>query len=263
MPQRPGGSSGGASVTKLSVIGCGYLGMVHAACMADLGHEVVGVEVDADKVDLLAAGKAPFHEPGLDDLLGRAVASGRLTFTTDPAAIADSQVYFICVGTPQQTGRYAADLTQVSSAVEALVQHLKPSPDGPVVVVGKSTVPVGTAEGIAERLRIGVPEARATLVWNPEFLREGFAIQDTLSPDRIVYGLPRGSDQAGRRQRVRSLVSCSTTSTTTRSSVSRSRSSSRTTRLRSWSRSPRTRSWPPRSPSSTRWPSCARRPGET
>jgi UDPglucose 6-dehydrogenase len=183
-------------MTKLSVIGCGYLGAVHAACMADLGHEVVGLEVDPDKVDLLAAGKAPFHEPGLDDLLERAVASGRLTFTTDPAAIADCQVHFICVGTPQQSGRYAADLTYVNAAVDTLVQRMKPHPDGPVVVVGKSTVPVGTAEDIAERFRAGVPEARATLIWNPEFLREGFAILDTLSPDRIVYGLPPGEDHA-------------------------------------------------------------------
>src|SRR5665647_1362018 len=144
---------------KLSVIGCGYLGAVHAACMAELGHEVVGLEVDPRKVALLRSGRAPFHEPGFDDLLVHALATGRLTFTTDPAAVAGAQVHFICVGTPQQDGRYAADLTYVDAAVEALLPHLGP------------------------------PDDNAALIWNPEFLREGFAIQDTLSPDRIVYGL--------------------------------------------------------------------------
>ena len=174
---------------KLSVIGCGYLGAVHAACMAELGHEVVGLEVDPRKVALLRSGRAPFHEPGFGDLLVHALATGRLTFTTDPAAVAGAQVHFICVGTPQQDGRYAADLTYVDAAVEALLPHLGPHDDGPVVVVGKSTVPVGTAESIAARLTAGAPDANAALIWNPEFLREGFAIQDTLSPDRIVYGL--------------------------------------------------------------------------
>src|SRR5665648_591925 len=169
-------------MTKLSVIGCGYLGAVHAACMAELGHEVVGLEVDPRKVALLRSGRAPFHEPGFGDLLVHALATGRLTFTTDPAAVAGAQVHFICVGTPQQDGRYAADLTYVDAAVEALLPHLGPHDDGPVVVVG-------TAESIAARLTAGAPDANAALIWNPEFLREGFAIQDTLSPDRIVYGL--------------------------------------------------------------------------
>lgn len=175
---------------RLSVIGCGYLGAVHAACMAQLGHEVVGLEVDAAKAEALAAGRPPFHEPGFDELLAQAVASGRLTFTTDPDAIADAQVHFICVGTPQQEDRYAADLRYVDAAVETLLPRLKAHPGRPTVVVGKSTVPVGTAEQIARRLADEAPQAGATLVWNPEFLREGFAIQDTLSPDRIVYGLP-------------------------------------------------------------------------
>jgi UDPglucose 6-dehydrogenase len=182
-------------VTQLSVIGCGYLGAVHAACMAQLGHDVVGLEVDPDKAALLAAGKAPFHEPGFDELLAQSLATGRLRFTTEPAAVVGAQVHFICVGTPQQDGRYAADLTYVDAAVEALIPHLAPHDDGPVVVVGKSTVPVGTAEAIAARLTAGAGDAGATLIWNPEFLREGFAIQDTLSPDRIVYGLP--TDEQG------------------------------------------------------------------
>lgn len=175
---------------RLSVIGCGYLGAVHAACMARLGHDVVGIEVDAEKAAALAAGRAPFHEPGFDQLLAEALATGRLSFTTDPDALAVAQVHFICVGTPQQEGRYAADLRFVDAAVDALLPRLRPHADGPTVVVGKSTVPVGTAERIAARLAAEAPDADATLVWNPEFLREGFAIQDTLSPDRIVYGLP-------------------------------------------------------------------------
>ena len=178
-------------MVALSVIGCGYLGAVHAACMTELGHTVVGVDVDTAKVAALAAGKAPFHEPGLDDLLQRALGTGRLSFSTDIADVADCQVHFICVGTPQQQGRYAADLTYVDAAVDGLLPLLRTHPDGPTVVVGKSTVPVGTAQEIATRFR-EAPDSGATLVWNPEFLREGFGIQDTLSPDRIVYGLPTG-----------------------------------------------------------------------
>jgi len=175
---------------RLSVIGCGYLGAVHAACMAKLGHEVVGLEVDEAKAKALDSGVTPFHEPGFDELLGETLATGRLRFTTDPDAIADAQVHFICVGTPQQEGRYAADLRYVWSAVDTLIPRLRAHADGPTLVVGKSTVPVGTAEEIAARIAAEAPEANATLVWNPEFLREGFGIQDTLSPDRIVYGLP-------------------------------------------------------------------------
>ena len=179
-------------MTKLSVIGCGYLGAVHAACMAELGHEVIGLEVNAEKAAMLSAGKPPFHEPGFEELLQHATSTGRLRFTTDVSAIASAQVHFICVGTPQQSGSYAADLTYVHAAVDSLLPRLAPHADGPVVVAGKSTVPVGTAEAIAQRLQGEAPDAGATLVWNPEFLREGFAIQDTMSPDRIVYGLPSG-----------------------------------------------------------------------
>jgi len=171
---------------QLSVIGCGYLGAVHAACMADLGHHVVGVDVDAAKVALLAAGEPPFHEPGFDDVLERALASGRLRFTTDIAEAADAQVHFIAVGTPQLAGSDAADLSYVDSAVGGLLPYLRAqTDDGPVIVVGKSTVPAGTAEGIAER----ITPSGARLVWNPEFLREGYAVKDTLYPDRIVYGV--------------------------------------------------------------------------
>ena len=171
---------------KLSVIGCGYLGAVHAAAMASIGHEVVGIDVDQRKVDALAEGIAPFFEPGLPELLKAGVASGRLTFTTDMAAAADAVVHFIGVGTPQQKDGYAADLTYVNAAVDALLPYLKPGD----IVAGKSTVPIGTAAELAPR----VTAAGATLVWNPEFLREGWAVQDTIEPDRLVAGVPSGPD---------------------------------------------------------------------
>ncbi|MCA5892996.1 UDP-glucose/GDP-mannose dehydrogenase family protein [Isoptericola sp. NEAU-Y5] len=171
---------------KISVIGLGYLGAVHAASMAKLGHDVVGVDVDPARVDALAAGKAPFFEPGLDDLLTEVAATGRLTVSTDPAAVDGAQVHFVCVGTPQRADSNAADLTYVDAAIEGLAPHLHPGE----VVVGKSTVPVGTAARLAGV--VGDAEPGAVLAWNPEFLREGFAVQDTLSPDRIVYGVPDG-----------------------------------------------------------------------
>ena len=171
---------------QVSVIGCGYLGAVHAASMAKLGHTVVGIDVDAAKIELLASGTAPFYEPGLPELLAETQATGRLSFTTDMAGAAGSRVHFLCVGTPQKHGEFRADLTYVDSAFEALLPHVRPGD----LVVGKSTVPVGTAETLAERLQ----GTGATLVWNPEFLREGFAVEDTLHPDRLVYGLPTDED---------------------------------------------------------------------
>ena len=172
---------------QLSVIGCGYLGAVHAACMAELGHEVVGVDVDGARVARLSAGDAPFFEPGLPEVLARAVASGRLRFTTDMSEVADASVHFVAVGTPQAHGSQAADMTYVDAAVDALVPWLSEG----ALVVGKSTVPVGTAARLAEKVRAGAPGA--DLAWNPEFLREGFAVKDTLTPDRFVYGVPAGS----------------------------------------------------------------------
>ena len=174
---------------KISVIGCGYLGAVHAACMADLGHEVVGIDVDSAKVAALAAGTAPFHEPGFPELLGRALASGRLTFTKDLTVAADAEVHFVCVGTPQVDGGHAADMTYVDESITGLVALMQDT-GKPALVVGKSTVPVGTASRLAAQLKA----AGAPLVWNPEFLREGYAVQDTLSPDRIVYGVPAGEE---------------------------------------------------------------------
>ncbi|OIH96982.1 UDP-glucose/GDP-mannose dehydrogenase family protein [Curtobacterium sp. MCBA15_001] len=170
---------------KISVIGCGYLGAVHAASMAKLGHDVVAVDVDPVRIERLAAGDAPFFEPGLPEILTEALASGRLRFTTDTAEVAGARVHFLAVGTPQgPTG--AADVTYVDAAVAGLVPHLS---DGDFVV-GKSTVPVGTAARLAAEVTAVVPGA--TLVWNPEFLREGFAVRDTISPDRLVYGVPSG-----------------------------------------------------------------------
>ncbi|MFE6971165.1 UDP-glucose dehydrogenase family protein [Isoptericola sp. NPDC057653] len=176
---------------QISVIGLGYLGAVHAASMAKLGHDVVGVDVDPDRVDALAAGKAPFFEPGLDELLTEVTGTGRLTVSTDLADVAAAQVHFVCVGTPQRTDGQAADLTAVDAAFSDLVEHLAHG----AVVVGKSTVPVGTAQRLADQVAAARPDA--LLAWNPEFLREGFAVQDTLRPDRLVYGVADGA--AGER----------------------------------------------------------------
>jgi UDPglucose 6-dehydrogenase len=173
---------------KISVIGCGYLGAVHAASMAELGHDVVGIDVDRAKIESLQNAKAPFYEPGFEELLGTSLASGRLRFSADMADARDAVVHFLCVGTPQKRGEYAADLRYVESAVESLLEALKPGD----LVAGKSTVPVGTAARLAELVEGKVPGAM--LAWNPEFLREGFAVEDTLHPDRLVYGIAAGPD---------------------------------------------------------------------
>ena len=173
---------------KLSVIGTGYLGATHAAAMSSLGFEVVGIDVDPGKVELLRAGKVPFYEPGLEELLLTEVNSGRLTFTSDFTKAADCDVHFICVGTPQQKDGLAADLTYVNSALESIAPHAKDDS----LIVGKSTVPVGTAARLSDRLKEINPKAE--LAWNPEFLREGFAVEDTLRPNRLVVGVT--SDRA-------------------------------------------------------------------
>ncbi|THA83382.1 UDP-glucose/GDP-mannose dehydrogenase family protein [Streptomyces sp. A0592] len=172
---------------RVTVIGTGYLGATHAACMAEIGHEVLGVDVDPEKVAALQAGRAPFYEPGLEALLAKHVAGGRLRFTTSyEEAAAFGDVHFSCVGTPQAKDGYAADVRHVDAVIEELAPHLK----RPCLVVGKSTVPVGTASRLADRLAEIAPVGElAELAWNPEFLREGFAIEDTLSPDRLVFGV--------------------------------------------------------------------------
>ena len=173
---------------KLSVIGTGYLGATHAAAMSSLGFEVVGIDVDQSKLEVLKSGRVPFYEPGLDELLTAEVASGRLTFTSDFAAARDCDVHFICVGTPQRKDGLAADLTYVDSALESIAPHAKAGS----LIVGKSTVPVGTADRLSRRLQEVNPGAE--LAWNPEFLREGFAVEDTLRPNRLVVGVT--SDRA-------------------------------------------------------------------
>jgi len=168
---------------KLAVIGCGYLGATHAACMSSLGFEVIGVDTDPTKIAMLSKGELPFYEPGLDTLLSSEIKTGRLTFTTDFSAVADADIHFICVGTPQSKDGLAADLTYVKAAVAAIAPHLKSGS----LVVGKSTVPVGTAQSLRDQLAKSAPES--DLAWNPEFLREGFAVEDTLTPNRLVVGV--------------------------------------------------------------------------
>ncbi len=171
---------------RISVIGTGYLGATHAAAMAALGFDVVGYDTDADKLRALSLGKVPFFEPGLDELLLEQVESGRLRFTTDIAdAVRDADVHFICVGTPQLPGSNAANLSYVEAATRAVTQHLTHD----AVIVGKSTVPVGTAARLRELVAANLPDGvGAEVIWNPEFLREGKAVEDTLHPDRIVLG---------------------------------------------------------------------------
>jgi UDPglucose 6-dehydrogenase len=173
---------------KLSVVGTGYLGATHAAAMSSLGFEVVGIDIDPAKIELLRKGQVPFYEPDLEDLLRVEVQSGRLTFSTNFNDAADADVHFICVGTPQKKDSLAADLTYVDASVTSLAPHAKPGS----LIVGKSTVPVGTASRLAELLKKINPEVE--LAWNPEFLREGFAVADTLRPNRLVVGVT--SDRA-------------------------------------------------------------------
>ncbi len=181
---------------RISVVGCGYLGAVHAAAMAHLGHEVIGIDTDEQRIASLSSGVAPFFEPGLDELLTETLASGRLHFTTDPRSLADTQVHFVCVGTPQREDSEAADLSYLAAAIATLAEHAAPGS----LIVGKSTVPVGTAAGLVADLADSRPDLG--LVWNPEFLREGFAVRDTLQPDRLVYGLQEGAEGARHRQQI-------------------------------------------------------------
>ena len=174
---------------RLAVFGTGYLGATHAACLAELGHDVLGVDVDPAKLATLDAGEVPFYEPGLEDVLRRNVAAGRLRFTSSyQQAAAFTAVHFLCVGTPQKKGEYAANLEYVDTVIDTLA----PLITGPAVIFGKSTVPVGTAQRLGARARELSPAGtEIEVAWNPEFLREGFAVQDTLHPDRLVLGVDR------------------------------------------------------------------------
>ncbi|MCY9785686.1 UDP-glucose/GDP-mannose dehydrogenase family protein [Nocardiopsis sp. EMB25] len=171
---------------RVSVIGTGYLGATTAACLSEMGFEVLGLDVDEAKIDLLRSGRVPFYEPGLDELLTANLRTGRLSFTTSYAEAAEfADLHLICVGTPQRDDSGAADLTYVHSAIDRLAPHLT----RPTVVVGRSTVPVGTAATLTARLRELAPVGEeAELGWSPEFLREGFGVEDTLRPNRIVIG---------------------------------------------------------------------------
>jgi UDPglucose 6-dehydrogenase len=173
---------------RLTVVGTGYLGATHAVCMASLGFEVLGLDVDEAKVAALRDGRVPFFEPGLGELLGEQLASGRLRFTTSFEEVgAFGEVHFVCVGTPQKKGEMAADLSYVDAAFASLLPHARAGS----LLVGKSTVPAGTAARLAE-LSASVRGGEVELAWNPEFLREGFAVEDTLRPDRLVFGVASG-----------------------------------------------------------------------
>lgn len=173
----------------MAVFGTGYLGATHAACMAELGHDVLGVDIDEGKLAKLASGELPFYEPGLPEVLQKNIESGRLRFSTSYEEAADfADIHFLAVGTPQKHGELAADLTYVDSVIDTLAPLLS----RPAVIFGKSTVPAGTAARLGERVRALAPAAaQVELAWNPEFLREGFAVRDTLHPDRIVLGVDR------------------------------------------------------------------------
>ena len=179
---------------RMTVIGTGYLGATHAACMAELGHEVLGVDVDEKKIEALKDGRVPFFEPGLPEVLERNIESGRLDFSTSYDDAAEfANLHFLGVGTPQAHGSYAADLTYVKSVITELVPRLK----GEHVIFGKSTVPVGTAAELQQMADELAPEGTSVeIAWNPEFLREGYAVKDTITPDRIVLGVRAGESRA-------------------------------------------------------------------
>src|SRR6201990_2181623 len=179
---------------RCAVFGTGYLGATHAAGMAELGHEVVGVDIDPGKVAKLAAGDVPFYEPGLRKMLTDNIAAGRLRFTTDYDLAAEfADVHFLGVGTPQKRGEHGEDISHVNAVIDTLAPRLTRDS----VIVGKSTVPVGTAAELVQRARAAArPGVDVEVAWNPEFLREGFAVQDTLRPDRIVLGVQDGSTRA-------------------------------------------------------------------
>ena len=189
---------------RVSVIGTGYLGATHAACIASLGFQVIGVDVDPAKIELLAKGKVPFYEPDLEDLLASEISAGRLSFSTDFSSIKDADIHFICVGTPQQANSLAADMRFVDAALDAIAPLAKPG----TLIVGKSTVPVGTAARLRERLLKVNPAV--DLAWNPEFLREGFAVEDTLRPNRLVVGVTNDAAESKLKELYKSNLDAGT-----------------------------------------------------
>ena len=192
---------------KLSVLGTGYLGATHAVAMVELGYDVIGLDVDEAKVARLTAGDVPFFEPGLPELLRKALDSGRLRFTTSYQEVADfADVHFVCVGTPQRPDGYAADLTYVEAAFSTLAPLL----DRRALVVGKSTVPAGTAQRMSELVASLAPSDQVEVAWNPEFLREGFAVEDTLHPDRLVFGVQSAAAEEALRAAFAPVISSGT-----------------------------------------------------
>ncbi len=185
---------------KISVIGTGYLGVTHAAALSSLGFDVVGIDIDSEKISSLKKGVVPFFEPGLQELVEKELQGGRLQFTNDFSDAKDCEIHFICVGTPQRKDSLAADLQFVDSAIEMIGPVAKSNS----LIVGKSTVPVGTAERLAKRLLELNPNVE--LAWNPEFLREGFAIEDTLRPNRLVVGVTSDQAEAKLRKVYESLI---------------------------------------------------------
>ena len=185
---------------KISVIGTGYLGVTHAAALSSLGFDVVGIDIDSEKISSLKKGVVPFFEPGLQELVEKELQGGRLQFTNDFSDAKDCEIHFICVGTPQRKDSLAADLQFVDSAIEMIGLVAKANS----LIVGKSTVPVGTAERLAKRLSELNPNVE--LAWNPEFLREGFAIEDTLRPNRLVVGVTSDQAEAKLRKVYESLI---------------------------------------------------------
>jgi UDPglucose 6-dehydrogenase len=191
-------------VLDVTVIGTGYLGLTHAVCMADVGHNVLAIDVDEEKIARAARGETPFFEPGLEPLLRKNLEAGRLRFTTSFAEIAEfGNVHFVCVGTPQVKGGTGADLTYVHNAFDALAQYLARE----TLIIGKSTVPVGTTRQLLPRVRSAAPAGdKVHIAFNPEFLREGHAVQDSLAPDRIVFGVTdEESERLMRRVYARAL----------------------------------------------------------
>jgi len=192
---------------KLSVLGTGYLGATHAVAMVELGYDVVGLDVDEAKVARLTAGDVPFFEPGLPELLRKALDSGRLRFTTSYQEVAEfADVHFVCVGTPQRADGYAADLTYVEAAFSTLAPLLNRR----ALVVGKSTVPAGTAQRMSELVASLAPSDEVEVAWNPEFLREGFAVEDTLHPDRLVFGVQSAAAEEALRAAFAPVISSGT-----------------------------------------------------
>jgi UDPglucose 6-dehydrogenase len=200
----------------MTVIGTGYLGATHAVCMAELGHQVLGLDIDEAKVAALNNGVVPFFEPGLPELLATQLDAGRLHFTTSYEQVGQfGDVHFVCVGTPQKQGEFAADMTYVDAAFRRLLPHVREG----ALIVGKSTVPAGTAERLAGLLDAasvdGVLAPGVELAWNPEFLREGFAVEDTLRPDRLVFGVRTATAEARLREAYAAVIARPTPVVTT------------------------------------------------